>query len=59
MRSYGIVDSGDAKTGGLGAMTDARWANFFAMASKMGVFPKTLDYKSAFTLAFLPAAAKP
>jgi NitT/TauT family transport system substrate-binding protein len=59
MRSYGIVDSGDAKTGGLGAMTDARWANFFATASKMGVFPKSLDYKSAYTLAFLPAAAKP
>jgi len=58
MRGYGIVDSGDAKTGGLGAMTDARWASFFAMASKMGVYPPNLVYKSAYTLAFLPAAPK-
>jgi len=40
-------------------MTDARWSNFFTMASKMGVFPTNLDYKSAYTLAFLPAAPKP
>jgi NitT/TauT family transport system substrate-binding protein len=58
MRSYGIVDSGDAKTAGLGVMTDARWADFFAMASGMGVFPKTLDYKSAYTLQFLHPAPK-
>jgi NitT/TauT family transport system substrate-binding protein len=58
MRSYGIVDSGDAKAAGLGVMTDARWADFFAMASGMGVFPKTLDYKSAYTLRFIQPAAK-
>ncbi len=58
MRSYGIVDSGDAKTAGLGVMTDARWADVFAMASGMGVFPKTLDYKSAYTLQFLHPAPK-
>ena len=29
MKSYGIVMSGDAKTLGLGAMTDARWKTFF------------------------------
>jgi NitT/TauT family transport system substrate-binding protein len=53
MRVYGIVDSGDAKTLGVGDMTDKRWADFFAMASTMGVFPKTLDYKSAYTLQFV------
>jgi NitT/TauT family transport system substrate-binding protein len=58
MRSYGVIDSGEAKTGGLGAMTDARWSNFFTMATKMGVYPPNLDYKSAYTLAFLPAAPK-
>ena len=54
LRDKGIVLSGDAKTGGIGAMTDARWAQFFKVASDGGVYPKTLDYKSAYTLAFLP-----
>jgi NitT/TauT family transport system substrate-binding protein len=38
----------------LGTMTDAKWASFFDMASGLGVYPKTLDYKSAYSLAFLP-----
>ena len=37
-------------------MTDARWAEFFQMASSHGVYPKTLDYRRAYTLQFLPAA---
>jgi NitT/TauT family transport system substrate-binding protein len=53
MRSHGIVDSGDAKTQGLGAMTDKRWADFFAVASDRGVYPRSLDYRSAYTLQFL------
>jgi NitT/TauT family transport system substrate-binding protein len=39
-------------------MSDGRWAAFYAMASSMGVFPKTLDWRSAYTLAFLPPPAK-
>lgn len=39
--------------GPIGTMTDARWAAFFDMASGLGVYPKSLDYKSAYTLAFL------
>ena len=54
MRTYGIVGSGDAQTGGLGAMSDAGWERFFTMASGLGLYPKTLDYKAAYTLAFLP-----
>jgi NitT/TauT family transport system substrate-binding protein len=53
MRAYGLVDSGDAKTAGAGAMTDARWKDVFDMASSEGVYPKTLDYKRAYTLQFL------
>jgi NitT/TauT family transport system substrate-binding protein len=52
MRQYGIVDSGDAKTTGVGAMTDQRWTEFFDMASAHGVYPKTMDYKQAYTLQF-------
>lgn len=54
LRQYGIVDSGDSLTHGLGAMTDARWAEFFRVASSQGVYPSTLDYHRAYTLDFLP-----
>ncbi len=57
MRDYGIVESGDAATGGVGVMTDARWAEFFKMASDQGVYPKDLDYKSAYSLEFLKKPA--
>lgn len=53
MKSNGIVDSGDAKTLGIGAMTDARWKSFFDTAVKAGVYPANLDYKAAYTLAFV------
>jgi NitT/TauT family transport system substrate-binding protein len=53
MRAYEIVDAGDAKTMGAGAMTDARWKTFFDMASGQGVYPASLDYKRAYTLQFL------
>jgi NitT/TauT family transport system substrate-binding protein len=55
MRSYGLVDSGDAKTGGIGAMTDARWSDFFKLAAGQGVYPKDMDYKGAYTLQFVGA----
>ncbi|MDR3508306.1 MAG: ABC transporter substrate-binding protein [Caulobacteraceae bacterium] len=58
LRDRGIVLSGDAKTAGVGAMTDARWATFFTMAAGQGVYPKTLAYKNAYTLQFLPTGAK-
>jgi NitT/TauT family transport system substrate-binding protein len=58
MRDKGIVLSGDASAQGIGAMTDARWADFFQMASSQGVYPKTMDYKAAYTLKFLPTGVK-
>jgi NitT/TauT family transport system substrate-binding protein len=53
IKEYGIVDSGDAKTHGIGAMTDARWHNFFDTMSKTGVYPKDLDFRKAYTLQFV------
>jgi NitT/TauT family transport system substrate-binding protein len=53
MKTYGIVDSGDAQTGGVGVMTDARWAEFFDLAAAQGVYPKDMDYKRAYTLQFV------
>ncbi|MHB8286754.1 MAG: ABC transporter substrate-binding protein, partial [Caulobacteraceae bacterium] len=62
MRAYGLVTSGDASKGGIGAMTEAKWKTFFDMASGLGVYPKSLDYHAAFTTAFtatLPFVALP
>jgi NitT/TauT family transport system substrate-binding protein len=60
MRDKGIVLSGDARAQGIGAMTDARWAAFFNMASTQlpNDYPRTLDYRSAYTLQFLPTGVK-
>jgi NitT/TauT family transport system substrate-binding protein len=53
MKAYGLVEAGDAKTGGLGVMTDARWAEFFKIAASQGVFAKDLDVRKAYDLQFV------
>jgi NitT/TauT family transport system substrate-binding protein len=53
LREAGIVDSGDAKTHGIGAMTEARWRDFLDIMAQQGLYPKTLDYRRAYTLAFV------
>ncbi|SRR5579875_989559 len=53
MKSHGIVDSGDAKKLGIGAMTDARWLAFFDVMSKQGLYSPTMDYRQAYTLRFV------
>ena len=52
MKARGLVDGGDAQKLGIGAMTDQRWADFFDVMSSAGVYPKTLDYKAAYTLTY-------
>jgi NitT/TauT family transport system substrate-binding protein len=53
MKAYGIVRSGDAMRGGIGAMTDERWAEFFKVMSSNGVYSPDLNYRRAYTLAFV------
>jgi NitT/TauT family transport system substrate-binding protein len=53
IKEYGIVVSGDAETLGIGAMTDARWRDFFNNMSNAGVYPKDLDFRKAYTLQFV------
>ena len=53
MKEYGIVDSGDSVTLGIGAMTDARMANFFDKMVRAGVAKATLDYRQSYTLRFV------
>ncbi len=49
-RDYQIFESPGVP---LGTMTDAKWKTFFDTASGLGVYPKTLDYKAAYSLEFL------
>ncbi len=53
MKEYGIIDSGDTKMLGIGAMTDARWADFTKMATGQGLYPADIDYKKGYTLQFI------
>ncbi len=53
MNEHGMVRSGDALKLGIGAMTDARWKNFYETMSEAGAFPKGIDYKKAYTLEFV------
>jgi NitT/TauT family transport system substrate-binding protein len=53
LKRYGIVDSGDARTMGIGAMTDTRWESFFTKSVVWGVYPPELPYKSGYTTRFV------
>jgi len=53
MKEYGVVDSGDAKQSGIGAMTEARWQDFFETMVKAGLYPADIDFRKAYTLQFL------
>jgi NitT/TauT family transport system substrate-binding protein len=53
LKEHGLVDSGDAKELGIGAMSDARWKAFFEMMSAQGLYPAAMDWKQAYTLRFV------
>jgi NitT/TauT family transport system substrate-binding protein len=52
MKEFGIVDSGDALTLGIGAMTDERMKDFFDKMVAVGVLSADLDYTQAYTLEY-------
>ena len=53
LKKHGVIDSGDTLTLGIGAMTDARWKDFFDKMVAIGMVDKRTDYKSAYTLQFV------
>ena len=53
LNESGIVRSGDALTGGIGAMSDRRWADFYHSMTDVEVLPKGLDVRQAYTLDFV------
>jgi NitT/TauT family transport system substrate-binding protein len=53
LKEHGIVDSGDTLKLGIGAMTDARWKDFFDKMVAIGMVGPNTDYKRAYTLQFV------
>lgn len=53
MLAYGLATGGDARTLGIGAMTEDRWRAFFEVMSENGVYDADLDWGRAFTTEFV------
>jgi NitT/TauT family transport system substrate-binding protein len=53
MKKAGIIDSGDTKTLGIGAMSDARWKDFYDTMVKAGDYQTAVDYRAAYTTQFV------
>lgn len=53
MKEFGIVDSGDSETMGIGAMTDERQKSFYDKMVAAGVTPGNLDISKIYTLDFV------
>jgi NitT/TauT family transport system substrate-binding protein len=53
MKRLGLIDSGDAAGGRIGIMTDARWERFTREMQAAGALPANLDWKKAYSLAFV------
>ncbi len=54
MVERGLVAGGDAEGGKIGAMTEARWKDFFDTMAASGVYPADTDYKAVYSLDYLP-----
>jgi NitT/TauT family transport system substrate-binding protein len=53
LKEFGIIDSGDSLTLGIGAMTDAHMKDFFDKMVKAGLVKADLDFKKGYTLKFV------
>lgn len=53
LKEYGVVDSGEARTLGVGAMTDARMRSFYDRMVRADVLPADLPIEDAYTLRFV------
>jgi NitT/TauT family transport system substrate-binding protein len=53
LKEYELPTGGDAKSMGIGAMTDARWKAIFDEMVAAKIYPASMDYTKAFTLQFV------
>ena len=49
----GMITSGDAGKDGIGVMTEARWKAFFDVMAADGLYPRTMDFRRAYTTSFV------
>ena len=54
MNDTGLIESGDAISAGIGTMSNQRWEEFYKMTADNKVYPAGMDYKSAYTLDYVP-----
>ena len=55
LKEWGIVDSGDAETKGIGVITDAKVDDFYNKMVEAGVVEAGLDYRTTYTTEFVGA----
>ena len=53
MKARELITGADAKSAGIGATSDARWASFYAEMSAAGALPAGLDPTKGYTLRFV------
>lgn len=53
LKQHGIVDQGDTEKLGIGAMSAARWLEFYQSMRQAGLYPKDMDWRAAYTLRFV------
>ena len=53
MKEVGLVDSGETKSNGIGAMSDARWRRMAGQMISLGSYPAGVNYRSVYTLQFV------
>ena len=56
MRSFEMVEGGDAFDYGVGTMSETRWGRLFAVMASNGAYPRTLPFDEAYTLQFVRSA---
>ena len=58
MKQLRLIDGGDAKTKGIGVMTDARWKATRDFMVGAGLLDAKVNWKSAYTTQFVNPAKK-
>jgi len=53
LKNEKIILGGEAQKLGIGAMGDRRWQEIYERLRDVGIFPKDLDYRQAYTLDFI------
>ena len=54
MKKYHLLDGGDAKKGGIGVMTNARWTQLYDLMKKEKLLTKDINIKDVYSLDYLP-----